>query len=172
VRPLDQTLEPGDLVREESALSVYYWSAGVLWGFPSLEALAYAGKTMGDVQIVPDGSLVPLRKAPVDGTLVQDGGRTGRLYITFDGVKFDLTEVRYLALGADRDAIVAVPWGTLDGLPDGGPFTGLLKKPRLGPIVVGARRRLYSRRGLRVRGQVEGFVVGVIAALVVALITR
>lgn len=103
---------------------------------------------------------------------MQDGGRTGRLYITFDGVKFDLTEDRYLALGADRGAIVAVPWGTLGGLPDGGPFTGLLTKPRLGPIVVGARRRLYSRRGLRVRGQVEGFVVGVIAALVVALITR
>jgi hypothetical protein len=110
-----EEIEDRALLRERDMMTVWIVYSGVRYGFPSVEALHYAGFELGQETEVPPGSLIRIPHVPPDGTIVQEF-RSGDLFIIARGRRLRMTEDDLDVLGR-RGEVIGVPWGTLGGVP-------------------------------------------------------
>lgn len=123
---MSETPPDRSFVREESVETVYFIREGVRWGFSSLESLYFTGKTLGDVVVVPDGSLAGIPLKPKDGTYFQDGGKTGHLFVMLGGARFRAHTDNRVAMGVPLDQVIGVPWGSYEQIPYPGRYQSWL----------------------------------------------
>jgi hypothetical protein len=96
------------------------------------------------------GALIAFPKVPPNGSFIQEH-KTRRLYLVARGAKLRLTGDQPHELDMPNDRVITVPWGTLDGIPDVGPYGKW--KARLAPIAVPVhvygRKRFWQTRARR-----------------------